>query len=115
MKDVLNGGLVDFKEHIIFEKYKDEEMGNSKLFKEKCEKELGYKPSSALYRQIINYQIKTYGSSLVYESKRIPKLTKNQLKQTRKHRQALTNNSSAYYKTQALIDRAEKRVKDASK
>lgn len=116
MKPLTNsGGLVEFKENIIFEKYKDKEIGSNKLFKINCKKEHGFEPSNDLFRKIVNYQVKTYGRTLVFESRKIEKLTKNQMMQNKRHRETVGGNSAAYYKTQAIIARAEKRLKNASK
>lgn len=110
-----SGGLVDFKENIIFEKCKDDEVGSSRLFKAKCKKKYGFEPSNDLYRKIVNYQIKTYGHSLAFEGKSIAKVSKYNLTMTKRKRELHGFNSTNAYRTQTLIERAEKRAKNVSK
>ncbi len=62
------GGLVDFKESIIFENEKDLPVINTDEFKLKCLKKYKYKcKTSDLPRKIINYQVKTYGKTLTLD------------------------------------------------
>lgn len=56
-----NGELVD---NLIYEAYKDKILVNGERFKENIKRDYGFVPSSALYRKIINYQIKKYGNQL---------------------------------------------------
>lgn len=60
-----SGGLVDFKEKIIFENEKDSPFKSIKEFRAKIFQKYKYTTSSNLYREIINYQILKYGRSLV--------------------------------------------------
>lgn len=62
-----SGGLVDFKENIIFEKEKDLALESSSKFYERIKKIYKYtdiRRLSLLYRKIINYQVKKYGSAI---------------------------------------------------
>lgn len=62
-----SGGLVDFKENIIFEKEKDLALESSSKFYERIKKIYKYtdrKRLSILYRKIVNYQVKAYGSTI---------------------------------------------------
>ena len=54
----------EFEENYIFEKYKDTPLKNSKEFRKKIEKHINIDVSS-VYAKIINYQIKTYGETLI--------------------------------------------------
>ena len=54
----------EFEENYIFEKYKDTPLKNSKEFRKKIEKHINIDVSS-VYAKIINYQIKTYGTTLI--------------------------------------------------
>lgn len=60
-----SGGLVDFKENIVFEEYKEKVLKKAKDFRDEVKKQHGFEPSSDLYKRIINYQIKKYGTTLV--------------------------------------------------
>ena len=54
----------EFEENYLFEKYKDTPLKNSKDFKKRVEKYININVSS-VYAKIINYQIKTYGATLI--------------------------------------------------
>lgn len=104
-----SGGLVDFKENLIFETYKNRSLQNAGKFKKEIEKKYGLKPSFNLYKKIINYQIKTYGYSLEKDSgigynkwfaHKHPKLRKY-------HNELLIKNR----KQQAYLEKLEKRAK----
>ncbi|MCQ2978235.1 MAG: hypothetical protein MJ245_00360 [Clostridia bacterium] len=56
--------MVDFKEELAFEEYKDKNLFNAKKFKKDIKKKFGFEPDGSLYRKIINYQIKKYGHAL---------------------------------------------------
>lgn len=53
-----------FKENLLFEKYKDKQVRSCKGLFNDIKREYDYEVSSDLYKKIINYQIKKYGSSL---------------------------------------------------
>ena len=61
-----SGGLVDFKEKLIFEKEKDLALESAEKFYKKLRDIYKYntdvKKLSDLYRKIVNYQIKKYGA-----------------------------------------------------
>lgn len=107
------GGLVDFKENIIFEEYKDTPIGKKKNFKAKCLKKFGIEPSDNLYIRLVNYQIKKYDGQLGY-GKHIEAISKYNLRLTKRQREIRGGNTSSAYRTQTLIDRIEKRLKDDS-
>ena len=66
MKPLTNsGGLVDFKENIVFEEYKEKAFKRAKDFRDEVKKHYGFTPSSDLYTKIINYQINKYGDTLI--------------------------------------------------
>lgn len=58
------GELVDSRENLIFEAYKNKAFDGSKKFKTEVKNNYGFEPSSDLYRKIVNYQVKKYGHSL---------------------------------------------------
>lgn len=59
------GGLVDFKENVIYEKEKDNPIKSAERFRYKCIKDYGFNGSTTdLYRKIVNHQIKKYGKTL---------------------------------------------------
>lgn len=60
-----SGGLVDFKENIVFEEYKEKAFKKAKDFRDEVKKHYGFIPSSDLYTKIINYQINKYGTTLI--------------------------------------------------
>lgn len=67
MKPLNNsGGLVDFKENVIFEKEKDTAFRSSEYFYNsmKAKYDLTNEQCSELYRKIVRYQVKKYGSNL---------------------------------------------------
>lgn len=64
------GGLVDFKENIIFEEYKGKAFASVNHFKYVVYRKYKHVASSALYRKVVNYQIKTYGTALNYKNPR---------------------------------------------
>lgn len=51
-------------EEILFEMYKEEPVGNSQMFYYKMKKNHNLEMPVGLYRKIINYQVKKYGTSL---------------------------------------------------
>lgn len=57
------GGLVDFKDNLIFEEYKDKETLSAFSLKKEIKDKYGYVPKD-IYAKIINYQIKKYGRAL---------------------------------------------------
>ena len=64
MKPLTNsGGLVDFKEKLIFEEYKDKEITSASGLKKDIKDKYGFIPKD-IYVKIHNYQIKKYGRVL---------------------------------------------------
>lgn len=71
MKPLINSGdLVDFKDNIMFEEYKDKAFASVNHFKYVVYRKYKHVASSALYRKVVNYQIKTYGTTLNYKNPR---------------------------------------------
>lgn len=65
MKPLTNGGvLVDKREQLIYEAYKNKPLANSESFKKEIRKNYGFIPSTELYKKIINYQVKNFGKTL---------------------------------------------------
>jgi hypothetical protein len=58
------GGLVDKREQLIFEAYKNRAVPSSRFFRIRIIREYGFEPSSDLYRTLVNYQVKKYGKKL---------------------------------------------------
>ena len=61
-----DGGLVDFKENVIFEKEKDTAFRSSEYFYNSMKAKYGLtnEQCSKLYIKIVKYQVKKYGSNL---------------------------------------------------
>ena len=59
----------DFIERMIYECEKDKPFKNIKLFYKEIYDKYKIKPSSELYKEIMNYQIDIYGQSLNYDEK----------------------------------------------
>ena len=59
----------DFIERMIYECEKDNPFKNIKTFYKTIYDKYKIKPSSELYKKIMNYQIDIYGNSLNYDSK----------------------------------------------
>lgn len=80
MKAITNcGGLVDKREQMLFEAYKDKPILSAKWFRMRIKKDYGFEPSTNLYVALTNYQVKKYGSKLI-TGKLIPKLRKEELR-----------------------------------
>lgn len=103
-----SGGLVDFKENIIFENEKDTAFASVKQFRYKVYKEYKYRATSSLYRKVVNYQIETYGRTL---HERVEGLTKQQCLQTKKHRMQVATNDFFSKQLGSLEKRATKNLK----
>lgn len=65
-----SGGLVDFKENIIFQNFKDTAFSSINQFKYLVYKKYHYIAGSDLYRKVVNYQVDTYGTSLNRKDKK---------------------------------------------
>lgn len=57
-------GLVDKREQMLFEAYKNKIFPSCRFFRKKIIEEYGFEPSGALYRELVNYQINKYGKKL---------------------------------------------------
>ena len=102
------GGLVDFKENIIFEEYKDKILKSSLEFKKEIKKKYNIIVSSDLYTKIINYQIKEYGGSLSY-SHSTREFIENFNHKSTKCRRGCAERWKKYDEEIAFIDKVEKR------
>lgn len=100
------GGLVDFKENIVFEEFKDKHMNGINHLKKEVTKRYGFVPSSALYRKIVNYQIEKYGAPLcnTNDIEYIPYLGQK----SRKQRRLKNDIKNAKDKLERFIKRNEK-------
>lgn len=94
-------GLVD---KMIFEIYKDKVINSSSYFKKKVKSDYGYIPSSDLYREIINYQVKKYGKQLFIENRQWEKLF---YEKNRKSRKSNVERVIKRYKDNAILERLE--------
>lgn len=65
MEKTMVGGLVDFKENLIFEEYKDQPLRGARRFKADMLAKYKIQISSDLYSRLINYQISKYGMPVV--------------------------------------------------
>lgn len=100
-----NGELVD---NLIYEAYKDKILVNGVRFKENIKRDYGFVPSSALYRKIINYQIKKYGNQL---DEYIVATSKYFSQYGTKNRKAANERLKAKKKLDGIIRRNEKNRK----
>lgn len=77
-----SGGLVDFKENLIFQREKDLAIESSDKFYKKLRDVYSYdddrKKLSMLYRKIVNYQIEKYGAMLSDSDCHYGKFTKEE-------------------------------------
>lgn len=109
MGNILKGGLVDFKEKIIFEEYKDKAFENSSSFKKEIKDKYNYIASSDLYTRIINYQIKKYGGSLSYSNTIGVAFVENFNQKSPKNRRKGAERWRKYDEEVAFIEKVEKR------
>lgn len=110
-----SGGLVDKKEKLIFEAYKNKVIKSADVLRKEIKDNYGFEPSSDLYREILNYQIKKYGSALYLAntSKRdyVQYFGVKSTTRRRKHDELCSRN----VKQNKMIERVEKRKRNASK
>lgn len=111
MKPLTNnsGGLVDFKENIVFEEYKDKVLKNANSFKYKVLKKYGFKPSTNLYKKIVNYQIEKYGKSLMYVDATLREYDKDFCEKTPYMRKSTIKRLEAKRKAEAYTRKLEER------
>lgn len=105
-----DGGLV---EKLIFEAYKDKYIYNAKKFKKSIKSDYGFEPSSDLYRNIINYQIKKYGKQLSLDI-RTYEINFKKYGNNKKRKNQIINETN-YQRTNNMIERLneiQKRQKD---
>ena len=62
MKPLVNSG--DLVDKLIYEAYKNTPLESSEKFRKRVQNDYGVIPSFNLYREIINYQVETYGGTL---------------------------------------------------
>ena len=99
-------GLVD---HLIYEAYKDKPVCSMRLFKDNIKKNYGTTPSSTLYRQIINYQIKKYGKQLDIDLGREYEKNFNAYSVKKRRNNVILNNER--HKTIKKVERLENEKK----
>lgn len=109
MKGILKGGLVVFKENIIFEECKDKVYENSLDFKKEIKKKYNIIASSDLYTRIINYQIKEYGGTLSYSHTTNREYVKHFGNRTPKNRRNGAERWKKYNEEVDFIEKVEKR------
>lgn len=105
-------GMVDKREKLMFEIYKDKVLINFNALKKEIKRDYGFEPNYILYREIINYQVKKYGASLmksVVSNRDYTKYIKSS-KTRNKHNELMRRN----YIEKAHIEKIE-RLKNASK
>lgn len=112
MKPLTNsGGLVDFKENIVFEEYKDVVIKTSADFKKEVKEKYNFVASLDLYAKIINYQIKKYGGALSYSGVTARDFDKNFHNKSFKKYRHCTERWNKYNDEVAFMERVEKDAK----
>lgn len=116
MKPLKNsGGLVDKREKLLFEAYKNKVIKNAEVLRKQIKEDYGFEPSSDLYREILNYQVKKYGCALYItntgERDYVQYFNFKSPKARKKH----TELCSRKVKEQKTINRIEKRKRSVSK
>ena len=96
-------GLVD---NLIFEMFKDKIVINAEKFRYLIQRDYGFIPSSALYRRIINYQVKKYGTQL---DEHLVATTKYFSQYVYKSRKWNIEKSNARAKLKGIMRRSEKK------
>ena len=109
MNNIFKGGLVDFKEKIIFEEYKDKAFENSSAFKKEIKDKYNYIASSDLYTRIINYQIKKYGRSISYSNATGVDFVENFTQKSPKNRKKGAERWRKFDEEVAFLEKVEKR------
>ena len=105
MKKAMSGGLVDFKENLIFEEWKDQPLHSSVWFRDKMKEKYGITKTTDLYAKIVNYQIKKYGTNLLH-GKNIEFI--NNIKSTsHKCRKHNSERTKTQYELKKFIERNE--------
>lgn len=108
MKPLTNknsGVLVDKREQLIFEAYKEKHLDSSVAFKKEIHKNYGFTPSSLLYAKIINYQIEKYGNSLT--SSNVIERTNNFRSNNKNYREKRKKCNAKRSETERFIRRIE--------
>jgi hypothetical protein len=92
----------------IFALYKDRAHKGVRNIKNIVKREQGFEPSGDFCREIINYQVKTYGKAL---DSRSYSYVPDFYRKTKHYRRYHTEKSNEEYKTKRLIERNTKRGK----
>lgn len=116
MKPLTNsGGLVDFKENLIFEEYKDKVIKNRLKLNQEVYKKFGCEVSSELYKRIVNYQTKKYGEMLSFYGTNEREYIKNFHNKSQKWRRNHKKLCMEYQREQRLLNSLEKRSNNGNK
>lgn len=109
------GGLVDFKQNLIFEEYKDRAIHNRNELNKEVIKKFGCEVSSELYRKITNYQIKKYDGMLSFNTVTNREYNKNFISKNQKWRRDHKKLCMEYQREQRILDSLEKRSNNGNK
>ena len=104
--------LVDFKEKLIFEEFKDRVFKNTDDFRKQVKIKHNIVVGYDLYTKIQNYQIKKYGRRLD-EGKYIEETTENQRSKTKKRRMQQIEHANEQNRIKSVENRTEKRLRSA--
>lgn len=104
-----SGGLVDFKEKLIFEEYKETVIKTSADFKKEVKEKYNFVASSNLYAKIVNYQIEKYGATLNYSSITARDFDRNFHNKTPKKQRGCKERWKKYDDEVKFLEKMEKR------
>ena len=99
--------MINFKENLIFNMFKDTSVIGAKKFKAKIEKMYSGVDYSTIYRKILNYQIEKYGDELRPANGNYHNYIRNFKDKScgRRNKRCMRNNLN--YETNKLIERNE--------
>lgn len=97
----------DLVEKLMFEVYKDKELGGARIFKARIKEQYGYKVSSDLYAKLVNYQVNKYGEP-IYAKRTSDGFDKWRYLKNQNQRKRSKELASRRYQTISFIERAEK-------
>lgn len=89
-----------FKEEVVFEIEKDKPFNGVREFTYLVVRKYGFKPSSDLYRRVVNYQIEKYGTTANY-----PNWIDRRTFRSRSRRRAERDYQERKYKLEKLVER----------
>ena len=97
--------MVQFKENMIFQMFKDKSIGCAQKFKTEIKKLFDIDNTSDIYRKIVNYQIATYGQQI--KSGVTNTYIKNFKSKGAKQRNYKKERNSLNFNTNKIIERNE--------